>query len=264
MMSGGVPACTMAVSFWLRSEPPWKPAMYEMSIAQPWALPHSSSSSRTKALWSGWKSWFCRICSLPLTLAPDFGFWIAATAWTTDCDGAGVAVAAPAAAGVAPAAAGAVVAAAAGLAAPAAGLVAAAAGAAGAAAGGPAAGGFGGSAAAGFAAAVGVAGAVVGVAPEPQACRIGATAARPSVRDDHLSMRRRPRGEVGGTNDMKLHSPPRVSGLCADGTSLRLAPARNADSSGDELCGNIYMGYITVNRALRRRPLSLTGYSSLL
>src|SRR5438105_4521094 len=101
-----------------------------MSIGQPCALPYSSSSRRTKALWSGWKSWFCRICSLPTGLAPDFGFWIAATAWTTDCDGAGVAVAAPAAAGAAvaaPAAAGAVVAAAAGavVAPAAAGLVAA-------------------------------------------------------------------------------------------------------------------------------------------
>src|SRR5262245_12885997 len=179
MRSGGVPAETIAVSFWLRSEPPWKPAMYEMSIAQPCALPHSSSSSRTKALWSGWKSWFCRICSLPLTLAPDFGFWIAATPWTTDCDGAGVAVAAPAAAG-------AVVAAAAGLAPPAAGLVAAAAGAVVAAA-------------AGFGASVGLAGAAVGEAAPPQACRIGAAAASPIVNDVHVSRRRRPIDVVRGS-----------------------------------------------------------------
>src|SRR5688500_258656 len=96
-----------------------------MSIGQLCALPHSSRRRRTKALWSGWKSWFCRICSLPLTVLDDFGFCSALTAWTTDCDGAGVAVGAPAAA-----AAGLVGSAAA------AGLVAAAAGAAVAAAAG--------------------------------------------------------------------------------------------------------------------------------
>src|SRR5581483_6242700 len=204
MMSGGVPAWTIAVSFWFRSDPPWKPAMYEMSICQPWALPHSSSSKRTNALWSGWKSWFCRICSFPFTLALDFGIWSALTASTTLCDGGGVAVAAPPAAGLAAAA----------------GLVAAAAGLVAAAAGLPAAAGLvaaagalvaaGADVAAGFGASVGFAGAVVGAAvgaAPPHACSSAPAAGSPSANPVHDRKRRRPRLRERGSEDMKLLPP---------------------------------------------------------